>query len=270
MVYGVYESNLQIILELEVINFRSIARLDIKMHNLIKGIQMEGWRKVGDPKAFAEKYALEGADELMFTDVVASLYGRNGLHSIVEHVASNIFIPMTVGGGISSIEDVQKMLDCGADKVAINTSATQVPSLVDQVSQSFGSQACVIAIEVMEIDGRWVVMTDNGRNNTGKLAIPWAKEVADRGAGELIVTAIHKEGIGLGMDLELIGKISDEVEIPVIAGGGIGNLAHLSELISKTNASGVAIAQALHWGKLTLDDIRKTLDAAGVFVRPII
>jgi len=115
-----------------------------------------------------------------------------------------------------------------------------------------------------------MVMTDNGRNNTGKIAIPWAKEVSDRGAGELIVTAIHKEGIGLGMDLELIGKISDEVEIPVIAGGGIGNLTHLSELISKTNASGVAIAQALHWGKLTLDDIRKTLDAAGVFVRPII
>ncbi|MDB4145236.1 imidazole glycerol phosphate synthase cyclase subunit [Amylibacter sp.] len=252
-----------------MINFRLIARLDIKMNNLIKGVQMEGWRKIGDPKVFAEKYALEGADELMLTDVVASLYGRNSLHAMVETVASNIFIPMTVGGGIRNTEDVQKLLDCGADKVAINTSATQFPSLVDQVSQSFGSQACVIAIEVMEIDGSWMVMTDNGRNNTGKLAVPWSKEVADRGAGELIVTAIHKEGMGLGMDLKLIGNISDEVDIPVVAGGGIGNLTHLSELISKTNASGVALAQALHWGKLTLDDIRKTLDAAGVFVRPI-
>lgn len=250
-------------------SFRLIARLDVKMNSLIKGVHMEGWRKVGDPGIFAAKYAAEGADELFFTDVVASLYERNNLHDIVKSVASNVFVPMTVGGGVRSLGDVSHLLACGADKIALNTAATKSPELISDISTTFGSQACVVAIETVAYEGEWLVMTDNGRNHTGRKALEWAKEAADRGAGEIILTAIHKEGLGKGFDLDLIAAVCDQVNIPVVAGGGLGAPEHLIDVLQHTDASAVAIAQALHWKRLALSDLREALEKYGCFVRPI-
>ena len=250
-------------------SFRLIARLDIKMDTLIKGVQMEGWRKVGFPQIYAEKYAEQGADELIFTDVVASLYGRNNLTEILKSVASRIFIPMTVGGGVRTLQDAESLLSCGADKIIINTAATKNPKLITDIAKTFGSQACVVAIETILINEEWVVMTDNGRNHTSRKALEWAHEVAERGSGEILVTAIHKEGLGKGMDIDLIYKMCSRVKIPVIAGGGLGTCDHLKSLIDRTDVAAVAIAQALHWNKLTFEDLRSTLKQKGYFIRPL-
>lgn len=239
------------------------------MNWLIKGVQMEGWRKVGDPAEFARKYAEAGADELLFTDVVASLYGRNNLQEIVEQVASQVFIPMTVGGGIRSAEDVTNLLACGADKISLNTAATQTPSLISDIAERFGSQATVVSIEAAKIDGRWEAMTDNGRNHTGLDAIAWAKEVENRGAGEIVLTSINFEGRGKGFDIELIRQVTEQVSIPVVACGGLGKNEHLDELISQTKISGAAVAQALHWNKLSFADLRQTCRQNGCFVREL-
>lgn len=250
-------------------NFRIIARLDIKQNNLIKGAQMEGWRKVGDPIIHAQRYADEGADELILTDVVASLYGRNTIYDTIRSVAAKVFIPMTIGGGVHSFEDACQLLNCGADKIAINTGATKNPALITQIAKSFGSQACVVAIETIYRDGEWIVMTDNGRNHTGREALEWAYEVVERGAGEILITAIHKEGLGKGMDLDLISKICSRVSTPVIAGGGIGSIEHLESLLETTCASAVAIAQALHWNKLSIENMRSSLKSRNYYIRPL-
>ena len=249
-------------------NVRLIARLDVKMQWLIKGAQMEGWRKVGSPAEYAQKYAESGADELLFMDVVASLYERNNLHSILEEVASRVFVPMTVGGGIRSVEDAGELLARGADKVAINTAATSEPHLVSRISDRFGSQATVVSIEAMRQGGdSWLAMTDNGRNHTHRDVIEWAVELEKLGAGEIIITSIQHEGLGQGLDIDLIKKVTDEVSIPVVASGGLGNIEHLSEVIENTQASAVAIAQALHWNKIGFADLREELTKRDCFVR---
>ncbi|KKN08424.1 hypothetical protein LCGC14_1056810 [marine sediment metagenome] len=248
-------------------NLRLIPRLDVKMDWLIKGVQMEGWRKVGDPAEFAKAYADAGADELLFMDVVASLYERNSLHDIVRKVASVVFVPMTVGGGIRTVDDVSAMLACGADKVALNTAATHNPNLITEVANRFGAQATVVSIEAIRAKGSWLAMTDNGRNHTGLDVIKWAKEAESRGAGELIVTSIDCEGLGRGYDLDLIRRVTEQVNIPVVSGGGLGNTSHLVDLINKTQASAVSIAQALHWEKLDMSELRNTLMANDCFVR---
>lgn len=251
-------------------NLRIIARLDVKMNWLIKGVQMEGWRKVGDPSEFARFYAQNGADELLFMDVVASLYNRNNLQEIVEKVASEVFVPLTVGGGIRSVNDVSTLLASGADKIAINTAATRDPRLITEIADRFGSQATVISIEAIRGEGgRWHVMTDNGRNHTGREVLEWAREAADRGAGEIILTTIHTEGLGQGFDLEMLNSVAEAVSIPVVGCGGLGSPNHLKDLIRQTKASAVASAQALHWKKLELSDLRTTLETEGCFVRPI-
>jgi len=251
-------------------NFRLIARLDIKMDFLIKGVQMEGWRKVGDPVTFAKEYAHKGADELLFMDVVASLYQRNNLHHILEKVAQNIFIPMTVGGGVRSVKDVKELLAKGADKVALNTAATQTPQLIKEISEEFGSQATVVSIEAMQhAPGRWQALTDNGRNNTGRDVIEWAQEAEARGAGEIIATSIAYEGIGKGFDTELAAQLSRSVSIPVVASGGLGAERHLTELINKSGISAAATAQALHWDKVPLEKLRETLLQQGKYVRTL-
>ena len=230
---------------------------------------MEGWRKVGSPIEFAKKYSDEGADELLLVDVVASLYDRNSLHEIIKKIASEIFIPLTIGGGVRNIEDVKNILDCGADKITLNTAATHNPNLVKEISKVFGSQACVVAIETIFRDGKWWVMTDNGRNNTSREAIEWAKQVADLGAGEVVLTAIHKEGLGLGLDLDLITEVSKSLSIPVVAGGGIGTISHIKDLFTNSDANAVTLAQALHWDKLKLKEIRELLISNDYYVRPI-
>lgn len=252
-------------------NVRLIARLDVKMEWLIKGVQMEGWRKVGKPADFAKTYADAGADELLFMDVVASLYERNNLHGIVEAVASQIFIPMTVGGGIRSVDDAGELLTRGADKIALNTAATQNPGLITEISDRYGAQATVVSIEAMHQNGdHWLAMTDNGRNHTGRDVLEWAKEAEDRGAGELILTSIKKEGLGQGYDLDLIAKVSDSVSIPVVASGGLGAKDHLKQLIDQTQASAASVAQALHWEKLEIADLRDELRTQNCFVRPLV
>lgn len=231
---------------------------------------MEGWRKVGDPAEYASDYAAAGADELLFMDVVASLYQRNNLHHIVEQVAAKVFIPMTVGGGITSVEDVSSLLARGADKVAINTAATQQPELISRISDRFGAQATVVAIEAMRsADNHWIAMTDNGRNHTGRDAVQWAREVEQRGAGEIILTSIGAEGMGAGYDMALIKQVSDAVSIPVVAHGGLGKVEHLADLINNTEASAAASAQALHWKTLSIADLRNTLKEHNCFVRPL-
>lgn len=250
-------------------SFRLIPRLDVKMEWLIKGVQMEGWRKVGDPAAFAADYALAGADELLFMDVVASLYERNSLHDIIRKVASSVFIPMTVGGGIRTVADVSAMLACGADKVAINTAATRNPELITEIANRFGSQATVVSIEAVKHSGSWMAMTDNGRNHTGRDAATWAKEAAERGAGEIIITSVDRDGLGSGYEIELVKLVTSQVSVPVVCGGGLGTTGHLKELVTQTDASAASIAQALHWKKLGMGDLRSTLAETGCFVRKL-
>lgn len=250
-------------------SFRLIPRLDVKMQWLIKGVQMEGWRKVGDPAAFAAEYAMAGADELLFMDVVASLYERNSLQGIIRKVASSVFIPMTVGGGIRTVADVSTMLACGADKVAINTAATHNPDLITEVANRFGSQATVVSIEAVRHSGTWMAMTDNGRNHTGREAVKWAKEAAEKGAGEIIITAVDRDGLGSGYDIDLVRQVAQQVRVPVVCGGGLGTTAHLRDLVSQTDASAASIAQALHWKKLRFADLRLALAEDGCFVRKL-
>jgi cyclase len=249
---------------------RLIARLDIKMDQVIKGVHLEGWRKVGDPGDLARRYYAEGADELLYMDVVASLYERNNLTQIVRGVAEDVLIPITVGGGIRSLADVKALLDVGADKVAINTAATRDPSLVTAISDAYGSQATVVSVEAKrKPDGGWEAMTDNGRNHTGRDAVAWSAEAADRGAGEILITSVDQDGTGRGFDIELIQAVCAAVDIPVIASGGAGSADDAVQAISIGNASAVAIAKALHFGTLALEDVRRALRAAGIRVRSV-
>jgi cyclase len=238
-------------------NRRLIARLDVKMEHLIKGIHLEGWRKVGNPKTRADQYYRQGADELLYMDVVASLYGRNNLYDIVRQVASEVFIPITVGGGIRTLDAVREMLAVGADKVAINTAATQDPKIISAIADTYGSQATVLSIEAKRLrNGGWEAMTENGRNHSGRDAVAWAVEGQKLGAGELLVTSVDQDGTGRGMDVELISAIASEVDIPVIASGGVGHVAHVVEALKNPEVSAVAIARSLHLDQLRFSDIR--------------
>jgi cyclase len=238
------------------------------MDFMIKGVQLEGWRKVGDPGDFARRYYADGADELLHMDVVASLYNRNNLTSIVCKVAEDVLIPMTVGGGIRTLEDVRQLLAVGADKVAINTAAVARPQLLREISDSYGSQATVLSIEAKRLpQGGWEALTDNGRNRTGKDAIAWAIEGARLGAGEILITSVDRDGTKRGLDVDLIRAVTREVDTPVIACGGAGTPEHVLEAFTVGGASAVAIARALHDGSLRFDPLREALRSAGVRVR---
>ena len=251
-------------------NVRLIPRLDIKGSNLIKGVHLEGLRVVGDPQEYAVRYYEQGADELLYIDVVASLYGRNNLSDIIKKTVKNIFIPITVGGGIRSVEDVYRILRSGADKVSINTAATKNPALISEVSKHFGSQCMVLSIEAKRIDNtKWEVFTDNGREYTGKNVIEWAKEAVDKGAGEILLTSIDQEGTQKGFDLELVQAVSEEVSVPVIACGGMGSLQHMLDVIKDAKADAVSMAHVLHYNKISLPEIRKKAMDANVHVRDI-
>ncbi|MEO8310836.1 MAG: imidazole glycerol phosphate synthase cyclase subunit [Caldimonas sp.] len=248
-------------------NVRLIARLDIKGSNLIKGVHLEGLRVIGDPQEYARRYYEQGADELVYIDIVASLYGRSKLTEIVRRAAHDVFVPMTVGGGIRSIEDVGDLLRAGADKVAINTAAVRRPELIDEVSRRFGSQAMVLSIEAKEqAPGRWEVFTDCGRERSGVDAVDWARRGVDLGAGEILVTSIDREGTRKGFDLALVKAISSAVEVPVIASGGFGEMAHLGEAVS-AGADAVAIADALHYKRTTFPELRREAAERGIPVR---
>lgn len=230
---------------------RVIPRLDIKGPNLVKGIHFEGLRVLGKPDKFARFYYEKGADELFFQDTVASLYERNNLHDIISKTAKEIFIPLTVGGGIRTIEDIQNVLRSGADKVAINTAAVKNPDFIKEASRKFGSSTIVIAIEAIKnSDGEYLAFTDNGREYTGLEVVSWAKKAEELGAGEILISSVDREGTGEGFDVEIIKKVSDAISIPLIAHGGAKDPADIVEMINKTRADAVAIASILHYGSL--------------------
>lgn len=247
---------------------RLIARLDIKGPNLIKGVHLEGLRVIGDPQSHARRYYEQGADELLYVDVVASLYGRSKLTEIVRRAAHDVFVPMTVGGGIRSIEDVTDLLRAGADKVAINTAAVRRPELIREVAQRFGSQCLVLSIEAKRQEpGRWEVYTDCGRERSGLDVLEWAARAVELGAGEVLVTSIDQEGTRKGFDVELTRAISAAVDVPVIASGGYGQPEHIRAVVCEGQADAVAFADALHYARATLADLRAAARAAGVVVR---
>lgn len=229
-------------------NIRIIPKLDIKGPNLIKGINFEGLRVLGKPEDFALKYYKDGADEIIYIDVVASLYGRNNLLEIVEKTAKNIFIPLTAGGGIRTIEDIRALLRAGADKVAINTAAIKNPQLISQASKVFGSQCIVVSIEAKKNeDGSYECYIDNGRERTGVDVFEWAQRVVKLGAGEILITSIDRDGTGKGYDINLVKKVTELVSIPVIACGGAGRKEHIEQVIKEGKVDAVALASLFHY-----------------------
>ena len=230
---------------------RIIPRLDIKGPNLVKGIHLEGLRTLGRPEDFAAFYYAQGADELIFQDTVASLYERNSLTDVISRTAKDIFIPLTVGGGIRTIEDISNVLRAGADKVAINTAAIQRPDLINEAANMFGSSTIIVAIEASrQPNGTYLAFTDNGREHTGVDVISWIKEVEKRGAGEILLTSIDKEGTGQGFDHDLINIATRSSSIPIIAHGGAADISHVTDAVRETKVDAVAIASMLHYPAL--------------------
>lgn len=248
-------------------NVRLIARLDIKGPNLIKGIQLEGLRVIGDPQEYARRYYEAGADELIFMDTVASLYGRNNLRDIVSRAAEHIFVPLTVGGGLRSTEDVREILRHGADKVAINTAAVARPDLIREVAERFGSQCMVLSIEGKATGaGGWEVYTDNGRQRTGLDVLEWCRRGVDLGAGEIMLTSVDREGTRRGFDTDLIAAVAKTVAIPVIASGGMSSPDDAVKAVG-SGADAVAMADILHYSRATIAEIRTHAQQAGLRVR---
>jgi cyclase len=232
-------------------NVRVIPRLDIKGPNLVKGIHFEGLRVLGKPEQFAQIYYEGGADELLYMDVVASLYGRNSLLDIIRKTAQEIFIPLCVGGGLRSVDDIRTVLRAGADKVALNTAAIGTPELIRDAARHFGSSTIVVSIEAHKVaDRKYEAYAEYGRERTGVDSIDWAIRAAELGAGEILVTSIDREGTGKGYDLELTRLIADAVPIPVIAAGGAGNVAHVLDVVSEGRADAVSLASVLHYGAI--------------------
>ena len=238
-------------------NVRVIPRLDIKGPNLVKGIHLEGLRVLGQPWEFARHYYENGADELIFVDVVASLYQRNSLKDIISRTAQETFIPLTVAGGIRTIDNIKDILRAGADKVAINTAAIQNPDFIRTASRLFGSSTIVVSIEVTKEGDKYLVYTDNGREYTGVEALSWAKKVEELGAGEILLTSIDREGTGEGYDEELTVLISKAVSIPVIACGGCGTLEHAASAVLNGGADAVSMASVLHYAQSGRSDAAK-------------
>ena len=242
--------------------YRVIARLDIKYPNLIKGIQFEGLRVIGQLAEYARKYAEEGADELLYIDTVASLYGRNQLESLIEATAAEAFIPLTIGGGIKNLSEASHLLQCGADRVAVNTGAILDPGCIGQISGCMGSQGITVSIEAKRKNGGWEAYTHGGRNPTGKDALRWAEEAVERGAGEILITSIDRDAGRRGPDFDLLRAI--QVDVPLIYSGGI-RLQDVAEVAQYTD--GMAIGASLHYGDCTIKDIKAELLKSGKEVR---
>ena len=244
---------------------RTIARLDIKGENLIKSISLEGLRVVGSPSKAARKYYLNGADELIYIDLVASLYGRSKMDHILKEATKDIFIPLTVGGGIRTIEDVEEMLLSGADKIAINTAAVSNPNLIKKVATKYGRQCMVLSIEAKKTKNTWEVCTECGRESSGIDVIDWAKEGQVLGAGEILLTSIDREGTRKGFDVDLIKAVANEVKIPIIASGGFGDFNHLDSAIN-SGADAISIASCLHYNEMEIIDIKSYLESRNYII----
>ncbi len=248
---------------------RVIPCLDVDAGRVVKGVRFAGIRDAGDPVEIARRYDEAGADELVFLDITASHEDRATLIEVVEAVAAQVFIPLTVGGGIRTTTDVRRLLRAGADKVAINTTAVKHPALISEAAQRFGSQCIVVAIDAKETgrEGQWHVHTRGGRHDTGLDALAWAREVADRGAGEILLTSMDRDGTKDGFDLALTQAVAATVPVPVIASGGVGTLAHLWEGVREGGADAVLAASIFHFGEHTIAEAKEALATGGIEVR---
>lgn len=246
---------------------RVISRIDIKNESVIKGIHLEGLRKVGNPNEMALRYYQQGMDEILFMDAVASLYDRNNLFHIVEAACREIFIPITMGGGIRTLDDIHQCLQSGADKVAINTAAVHNPEFIQQASQRFGNQCIVASIEAKRVGNSWEAYIDNGREPTQLNVIEWAKKLESLGAGELLLTSIDQEGTKRGFDNQLIAAVHQTVSIPVVACGGMGKIEDVAKLLNSTVPSAIACASVFHYDLLTIADVKSAIADLGFPVR---
>ena len=247
---------------------RIIPCLDVTAGRVVKGVNFVGLRDAGDPVEIARRYDLQGADELTFLDITATSDGRDLILHIIEDVASQVFIPLTVGGGVRAVSDVRRLLNAGADKVSMNSSAVANPDLVSDATAYYGSQCIVVAIDAKQtVSGRWEVFTHGGRTATGMDVVDWAIEVAKRGAGEILLTSMNRDGSKDGFDLALTAAVSDAVSVPVIASGGVGNLQHLVDGITKGHADAVLAASIFHYGEYTVGQAKEYMAAQGIPVR---
>ena len=247
---------------------RIIPCLDVDNGRVVKGVRFVEIRDAGDPVEIARRYDEQGADEIIFLDITASSDNRETMVHVVEAMASQVFIPLTVGGGIRKVEDVRSMLNAGADKVAINTAAVARPEFVKEASDHFGSQCIVVAIDAKQVGpDRWEVFTHGGRKATGLDAVAWARKMTEYGAGEILLTSMDRDGTKDGFDLALTRAVCDAVSIPVIASGGVGNLDHLVEGITKGHADAVLAASIFHFGEYTVQQAKERMAAAGIEVR---
>lgn len=248
-------------------NTRIIAKLDVKPPYVVKPVHFEGLRKIGTPLELAQKYYDQGADEVIYIDIVASLYQREILFDEIEKAANALFIPFGVGGGVQTIEDFSKLFHVGADKVILNTYAVQKnPDIINKAAEIFGNQAVVVNIEAKKWDTWWECYTDCGRIRSGKDVFAWVKEVEQRGAGEIILQSVDHDGRQRGFDKELAKKVVESVQIPVVVTSGAGSLENIKELIEYAKPSGVAIASLLHYNKYTINDIKEYLRSVGIKV----
>lgn len=244
-------------------NIRIISRLDIKGPNVVKGIHLEGLRVLGNPKEFAKFYYEEGIDELMYMDVVASLYNRNSLKDVIESTANELFVPLTVGGGLRNLEDVNTALRSGADKICINTAAIKNPNLIKQISDKYGASTLVVAVEAIKDEsGEYYAFTDNGREHSGKKVIEWVKEIQDLGAGEILLTSVDKEGTGSGFDIELIKLVENLISIPLLAHGGAGKMEDIKNVIEQTSIDAVVLSSILHYSTIKSNSFSNKKDSS--------
>jgi cyclase len=247
---------------------RIIPCLDVHAGRVVKGVKFVELRDAGDPVEIARKYDAAGADELTFLDITASSDARDTIVAVIERVADEIFIPLTVGGGVRSVEDVRKLLNAGADKVSINTAAVENPDLVSQASHRFGSQAIVVAIDARQsAPGRWEVFTHGGRKARGLDAVEWAREMTRRGAGEILLTSMDRDGTKSGFDIALTRAVSEAVGVPVIASGGVGSLEHLAQGVEEGRADALLAASVFHFGEITIPDAKRFLASRGIEMR---
>lgn len=251
---------------------RIIPCLDVDNGRVVKGVQFVEIRDAGDPVEIARRYDEQGADEITFLDITASSDERETMVHVVEQVAGQVFIPLTVGGGIRKVEDIRRMLNAGADKVAINTAAVFNPEFVKEAAERFGSQCIVVAIDAKKVSGegepeRWEIFTHGGRKATGIDAVEWAKKMVDYGAGEILLTSMDCDGTKNGFDLALTRAVSDAVHVPVIASGGVGNLDHLAEGVTEGHAEAVLAASIFHFGEYTIEQAKQCMAGHGIEVR---
>jgi cyclase len=246
---------------------RIIPCLDVKNGRVVKGINFVDLKDAGDPVEQAKIYSDGGADEICFLDITASNENRETIYDVVERTSKKCFVPLTVGGGVRNVEDINKLLNCGADKVSINTAAVENPRVIEESSKKFGSQCIVVAIDAKKKNDKWEIFTHGGRNNSGINALEFAKKMENSGAGELLVTSMDRDGTQVGYDNELMSNITALVNIPVIASGGVGNLDHLVDGIKLGNASAVLAASIFHYGKHSVKEAKEYLASKGIPVR---